>query len=296
MTQATLERRGQPELDVKKAEPDDLKLWSVTTILGVLDKPALLYWAAEQTANAAVAVAKSLPARVEEEGAASVVKWLRDARFRRPKDQLSDTEFGTQVHKLCEEYALTGAKPEVRRDVFLGDFDAAVGCLEQFDKWLQEWSPEYLATECTVYSPSYGVAGTCDGFMVLDGARVIFDYKSSKKSYGSDGKPTTLYPEVALQLAAYRHSEMAALWRPRHFESFRRRLYLLSEAERQAGVPVPEVDGGIGIKITPEHATAYPVRCDQEVYESFLYVLEAARWQFDLSKTVLGSPLERINT
>src|SRR5690606_31390192 len=38
---------GQPAEDVAEEAPDDLVLWSVTTIIGVLDKPALLYWAAE---------------------------------------------------------------------------------------------------------------------------------------------------------------------------------------------------------------------------------------------------------
>ena len=42
-------------------------MYSVTTIIGALDKPALLYWAAEETAKAAVTVAKSLPTRIEED-------------------------------------------------------------------------------------------------------------------------------------------------------------------------------------------------------------------------------------
>ena len=72
---------GQAPVDLKDAEPDDLRLWSVTTVIGALDKPALVYWSAEQTALAAVASANSLPARIDEEGTEAVVKWLRDARF-----------------------------------------------------------------------------------------------------------------------------------------------------------------------------------------------------------------------
>ena len=33
-------------VDVKKPADDDLRMWSVTTIIGCLDKPALMYWAA----------------------------------------------------------------------------------------------------------------------------------------------------------------------------------------------------------------------------------------------------------
>ena len=61
---------GQPALDGQKPAVDDTRHWSVTTIIGALDKPAPLYWAAEQTALAAVASAKVPPARIDEEGAA----------------------------------------------------------------------------------------------------------------------------------------------------------------------------------------------------------------------------------
>lgn len=287
-----LDRVGPQPVDVKNPDPDDLRLWSVTTILGVLDKPALLYWAAEQTAKEAVRVANTLPARVAEDGDEATIKWLRDARFRRPKDQLTDAEFGTQFHALAEEYTLTGVKPTPTRDIFKNDLDLAVACLDQFDTWLQRYQPEYLATEVTIYNATYGYAGTCDCFLSIDGVPLIGDYKSSKKSKDGQGRPTTLYPEVATQLAAYRHGEMAAVWRARRFESFRRRYYLLSTAEQDQAVPVPEVAGGVGIKVTPEHCTAYAVRCDTEVFDAFLYILEVARWQFDLSKRVLGEPLE----
>ncbi len=271
-------------VDVAKPEADDLRMWSVTTIIGALDKPALLYWAAQQSADAAVTIRHSLAQRVEEEGAEAVAKWIRDARFRRPKGKRSAAELGTDVHAALEQLAITGQMPEVD--------DEVRPFVVQFDRWAQRAQPEYEAAEVTVYSPRYGYSGTCDGFMTLQGERVIFDYKSSAKSVDSQGKQTGPYPEVALQLAAYRYAEMAATWRPRRYEQFRRRYYLLGEAERAAAVPVPEVDGGVVIHITPEHCDAYPVRCDEEIHTSFLYVLEAARWQFEISKQVIGKPLE----
>jgi hypothetical protein len=68
---------------------------------------------------------------------------------------------------------------------------------------------------------------------------------------------------------------------------------LLGEDERSVAVPMPEVDGGVAIHISPEHCTAYPVRCDEAVFEAFLFVAEAFRWANDLSKTVIGPPLVR---
>lgn len=289
MTMQEMAEAAKPVLEVleevlvKKPEADDLRLWSITTILGVLDKPALLYWAAEQTAEAAVSVAKSLGDRIEEEGEEAVVKWLRDARFRQPKQKRSAAQLGTDVHAALEEMALTGQYPTV--DAEVRPF------LEQFDRWAQKWQPQYEAAELTVYSPTYGYAGTSDGIMTIEGQRLFFDYKTSRKSFDAKGNPTGPYPEVGLQIAAARYAEFAATWRARRYEQFRRRYYLLGAAEREASVSVPDSDGGIVIHITPDHCDAYPVRCDKDVHTAFLYVLEAARYQFEMSKTIIGAPL-----
>jgi hypothetical protein len=271
--------------DVPKPSEDDERFWSVTTIIGQLDKPALLYWSAEEAAKCAVSVARSLPARIEEEGPEAVVKWLRDARFRPPKGQRSAADLGSAVHDACEEYAFTGQRPEVD--------DEVRPFLEQFDRWAQVWQPEYLAAEAAVYNRTYGYAGTLDAIAVVDGQKVLLDYKTSRKSIDGQGKPTGPYPEAALQLAAYRYSELLATWRARRFERYRRRYYLLSASEIELGHPMPALDGGVVLHLTPEHATLHALRCDEEVFESFLYAIEIARWQIEMSKHVVGSPLER---
>jgi hypothetical protein len=295
---------GQEAIQVDKAEPDDLQLWSVTTIIGALDKPALLYWAAQQTADAAIDNAATWQAMVEDRGREEASKWLRDARFRSPRTRLSAADLGTVAHTVCETYALTGVKPDrefITNEVLLKgsrelDLDAEVDTvcqmLEQFDGWLQRFTPSYQATEMAVYSTTFGYAGQCDALLTIDGVRFITDYKTSRDTYDSRGKLKLPYPEqVALQLAAYRYAEHAAVWRPRRFEKFRRRYYLLSPEEQQLAVPVPEVDTGLVIKLTPESCEAYPIRCDQDVHNAFLYVLEAFRWTQETSKTVMRQPL-----
>ncbi len=296
---------GQDPYTVDNADADDLTLWSVTTIIGVLDKPALLFWSAQQAAEAAVDAQSTWQAMLDERGRAEAVKWLRDARFRRPRDLLSAADLGVAVHKLCETYALTGTRPDkndvadtIRRIGGTNIDIAAEGpvvwqMLDRFDDWLGRFSPSYQAAEIAVYSPTYGVAGTLDALLTIDGTRFIADTKTTREPYDSRGKPKTPYPEVGLQLAAYRHMEYAAVWRPRRTEKFRRRYYLLSEAERAMAVPVPEVDGGLCIHITPEACEAYPVRCDQPVHRAFLHILEVARWRFVDERTVIGAPLER---
>ena len=164
--------------------------------------------------------------------------------------------------------------------------------LDQFDGWLQRFAPSYQATEVCVYTPEFGVAGTCDGFLTVDGQRFIFDIKTSREQFNSQGKQKGPYPEVALQLAAYRHASMAAVWRPRRTEKWRTRYYLLSPEEQALAVPVPEVDAGLCLYVTPGSCEAHPIRCDRPIYDSFLYVLEAYRFVQDTAKTVIGGPLE----
>lgn len=304
MTAVDLAELGQKPDDNATEAPDDYRLWSVTTIIGCLDKPALLYWAAEQTALAAVSVANSLPSRIAEDGEEETVKWLRDARFRRPKGRLSAASLGTCAHQACEEYALTGVRPdrarvaEIIRQEGGAKFDGVDNeapvlerMLDQFDGWLARFQPEYQAAEVTVYSPKFGYAGTADGFLTIDGMRAIIDYKTSREGFDKRGNAKGPYPEVGLQLAAYRWAECAAVWRPRRIEKFRRRYYLLSDAERERAAPVPEVDAGLVIHITPDHCEAFPVRCDERIHEAFLYVIEASRWMNETSKNVIGLPI-----
>lgn len=275
--------RGEQPQEQPAPAPVDTTLWSVTTLIGVLDKPALVQWAANCTAEEAVTKWKTWTAMAKQSGPEEAMKWLSKARWRNPPDESGAAELGTRVHAVCEEYALTGIRPAVD--------DEVRPFFEQFDRWLQLFSPSYQATEVTVYSPTYGYAGQCDGFFTIDGTRFIFDYKTTKKAFDKKGNPAKAYPEVALQLAAYRYAEWAAVWRPRRYEHYKRRYYLLSPEERAAAVKVPEVDTGLCIKITREHCYAYPVECGPEIFRSFLHTIEAARFQFEQSQRVIGAPL-----
>lgn len=287
------QRLGQPAMDIAEADPGDRLMWSVTTLIDVLDRPALMYWSAEQAALAAVhsestwrgMLADDDPdCRHESAEACAVIKWLRDARYRKPKGIRSATDLGTDVHTAIESYALTGTKPEVDAEV--------QPFLDRFDEWAQQFSPSYQATEVAVFHPDFAYAGTADAFLTINGVRFIADYKSTRKIVDSRGQPTKPYPEtVGLQLAAYRNAKFAAVWRARRLERMRRRYYALSAAEMSMAVPVPEVDTGLVIHISPAACEAYPIECGPDVFEAFLAAQDAARWVQQTSKRVMGQPL-----
>lgn len=265
---------------------EDMRLWSVTTIIGALDKPALVPWAALRTAEAAVDNLHVVEHRLEHEGRDSAIDYLKNARFRGRRDERSATDLGTAVHKACEYAAVHGHfRAEDTGDDELKPF------LRQYRRFLQDYQPKYIAAEVTVFSPQWGYAGTCDAFLEIDGVNYIVDYKTSREDLDAKGNQKGPYPEVALQLAAYRHAELAAVWRARAQEQFRRRYYLLSDAERELAVPVPKADHGLVVYLTPERYGLYPVRCDEEIHDLFLAVIDAARFTLDVGHNVIGNPL-----
>jgi hypothetical protein len=266
---------------VDRPADTDQRLWSVTTIIGASSsKDALINWAAKETARAAVSSLKSVQAIIADDGPDAAVEWLKGARYRARQGQRTATELGTAVHAACERYALTGQRPQVD--------DEIRPFLDRFEDWCQQFQPAYEAAEMTVYSPTYGYAGTMDAIVKVDGLAAVTDYKTSRDDLDDKGKPKGPWPDVALQLAAYRYADFAGPWPTRRYEYFRRRYYLLGPDEQADAVPIPEVDGGLCLYITPQRCEAYPVRCDEPIFEAFLYAVERARWSLETQRTVLG--------
>lgn len=290
-------------IDVEEAAEDDKHFFSVTTVLKALSSPALEYWAIKQAAMAAIDSQATWNAMLDDAGRVETIKWLCGARWRRPKLELGADQLGTVVHKLCETFAITGQKPD--RD-FCADLIRAHAAptveldseihvaglmLNQFDKWCDRAQPDYTAAEQPVYSDRFGYAGSLDAILTIDGVRLLTDYKTRREPLTAKGEAQRPYGETALQLAGYRHADLQGVVRPRRVEKYKRRYYLLGDAERDLAQPMEPVDGGLCIIITPQSCEAYPVRCDQEVFDFFLYTFEAWRWLEDVSKRVIGEPL-----
>lgn len=296
-----LPRHGEV-LENVKAEVGDEIMHSVTRVTSVLDKSdALIGWACGLQAERTITNLPRIYSRLKHEGEASAIEYVAGLRWQ-TDGLLSDSALGTLAHGLFDAFALSGTRPEVvpemhpdhaRDDTLLDPRDVhnLERMLDQFSRFLDEFQPEYLATEVVVYHPTYGFAGQSDGFLVIDGHAYIVDYKTSRKSWTKANKPRGPYPEVGLQLAAYRYCTHAAVWRARRYQSYSRRYYLLSKTEREMAVPVPEVEGGLAIYVTPERYGVYPVRCGPDMFDAFLFCLEMARWSFNVAKDVVGNPM-----
>jgi hypothetical protein len=240
------------------------RFWSVTTVIGCLDKPAIPRWSAKRAAEFAVEHADSWLALARTGQKTAAVDLIKNAPWRE-RDAAADV--GTAVHKAVELYTLGQSFPTWADDV--------AGHMAQFEKFLNAYEPEFELAEASVFHRGHKWAGTLDGICTfkkapkqhesLVGKRTIFDIKTSNEGRQGHG----LYPEIALQLGAYSHAEFIGL--PNGDEA-----------------PMPEIEAGAGLWLRPDKWAVVPVRVDDEVYNAFRYIIEAFRWATDIAPAVLG--------
>lgn len=262
------------------------KFWSVTTVIsGGLPKPALLPWGINSVAEAAVHKRKTLLAMTSEcetdgkctpgqwcSSCDAAVRWLKSSPYQQ-RDKAAD--LGSRIHEAAEAYKLGKPAPPWPDDI--------APTMGQYERWLNLLEPTFEQVEQTVYNRTQRYAGTLDAIIRLpltdrtrqlalsadwplpedrDYLLLLIDYKSGK----------AIYPEVALQLAAYRYAEYMRL--PDNSEA-----------------PVPVVDGAAALHLLPDAFHFLPVRADAEVFNAFLYARETFRFMEEISKTVIGHDL-----
>lgn len=163
------------------------KAWGTTSIIGVLDKPALLYWVANQTIGF---IEKTLvPGKSLDE---LEIKWMLDEAkkaFRVRRDKAAD--IGTLVHEWLERYIKAGVNKE--KLPALPTNKEMRHCLKGFFDWVKDNKVKFIASEQKIYSKKYNYAGTFDASAIVNGKRTIIDFKTGKG----------LYPEMKLQATAY---------------------------------------------------------------------------------------------
>lgn len=255
-------------------------LWSVTTLikmaLGISD--SLNNWAVRYTAEFAIDNADLLRAHVEKRGRDETIDYLIRRRFEH-RNKAADR--GSEVHRYAKAIAL-GQDPGPIED-FLVPF------VEQLTGWITTWEPEYLLAEAPVYNPEQGYAGTLDGIMRLLNKRLLFDIKTTDKKPDARSRPP--YPEVALQLTAYRRATHLGILAEQRYEGRGNRYYVYDPTVEHE--PMPEVDAAICIVVSPYDCFARAIRTNDQVWRAWQHMQQMAAWKDGLSKDVLGPELTR---
>lgn len=158
---------------------------------------------------------------------------------------------GTSVHALAERISKgeTVENFSIEQKPFV----------DAFLEFMIAYQPTFIETEATVFSRTYGYAGTMDTVVEIGGNRYVMDYKTGK----------SVWPEAALQISAYRYAEF--IGRPNGEED-----------------EMPTCDGGLVLHLRPSGYEVLPVDTSLPVFETFLSTLDIFRWLKIDSESAIG--------
>lgn len=154
----------------------------VTSILKILDKPALIPWAVKMCATY---IEENLPVGVPIDELQK--KQLIDESKKIYRKKSTDAaDHGTLLHEWIEKW-IKGQNPEPFTNEILR------ASADQFVKWATENKVEFKSSERKIYSKEHDYCGTADIFGRIDGKSFVGDLKTS----------SGIYDEMLLQISAY---------------------------------------------------------------------------------------------
>ena len=161
------------------------KVPGVTSILSMLPKPFLQFWAAKMVSEFAVDNFGAYSALVMNGQREAAVDLLKAAPRRYTQSRANN---GTEIHDIYEQLS-RGEDPRVHPELQF--------YVSHWKSWADKFQPEFLFNEETIWSDKHRYAGSFDFIAKVQGETVIGDWKTTKSTY----------PDVALQLAAYAHAD-----------------------------------------------------------------------------------------
>lgn len=222
----------------------------VTTILGVLNKPALTKWAATSVAEYVADHAEAI-AHLYEAGRGPMVAALKNTPWQK-RDDAADR--GTKLHDYAEKL-LRGEEVDVDGEL--------APVIENALRFLDEWRIQPLLIEAPVASREHSYAGKLDfvGRYVNPRTGVagvgIFDWKSAKR----------IYAACAFQNAAYGMAEF-------HGED--------GDEHSMADLGIT---ASFGVHIAPDACDCYPLPYGEKIHAEFVTIRHA----FDINKRAEGN-------
>lgn len=234
------------------------KVPGVTSIIDVLNKPALVPWAAKMAAEYAVNNLSMLTevAKSDKFAAIDLIKNAHKRRSGAAADQ------GTGVHGYVERLMVGERGFSVQKD--------AMPFLRNFADFQQEFGARSLRSEQTLWNTQLdGYAGTCDGIWFLDALPDPGPYIIDVKTGGSG-----IYPEAALQLSAYQHAE-----------------YMMNaDGTREDMVSTA---GSFALWLRPTGWALIPLDTGQETFDTFLHLREAFVWTKTRKDSSVGAAINK---
>lgn len=142
---------------------DGTRVPGVTTVIGILNKPALIKWANNLG--------------------------LQGIDSNKYRDEMAD--IGTLAHQMIVDY-FNGIETDTS-EYSENQINLAENCLLSFWEWEKGHKIEVILAEEALISNEYGYGGTIDCFCKLDNQLTLLDFKTGR----------AIYDEYFYQLAAY---------------------------------------------------------------------------------------------
>lgn len=158
---------------------------SVTTVLSVINKPALISWASKMAVES---IAGQLePGVAYDEMQLQAI--LEAGRIAHQKKKTDAGNMGTFIHNWVEKH-IAGENPGMPVN------EQMKKCVESFLEWENKYKVKFLVSEQMIYSRKFKYTGKLDFICEIDGKLYLGDLKTS----------SGIYPEMYIQTAAYRYA------------------------------------------------------------------------------------------
>lgn len=234
----------------------------VTSVVDMLPKPWLKFWAAKLVAETAVFNPGWIATAVggDPQGA---VDYLKRAPMRNTG---AAADIGSEAHEVWEKMARGEKLPRQHPDM--------EPFVRGFREFLDVFEPEFLHIEETVWSETHGYAGSFDSIVRIsaekldqdEDAIVILDNKTTRSG---------VHAEVALQLNAYARAD-----------------YILNKDGSQT--PLPEINAAAVFHCRPEGWQLVPVRLGDDLFSLFCSLIPVLSWEKELKPTATADPIHSV--
>jgi hypothetical protein len=159
-------------------------------------------------------------------------------------------DVGDIVHDLVEAWSIGTPYPDPPKNVN--------GYINQFIDFLTTERPEFIENEVTLWSRTYGYAGTADFIVKIGGRTLLADLKTGKN----------LHDEIGLQLSALSEAN-----------------FILRVDGTEEAIPV--IDGLAGLHLRPRSWKLVEISYARECFECFLHAKGVMEWMEEIAPNIL---------
>ncbi len=183
---------------------DGKPMMGCTTVLNVINKPALIQWAANETVkwireNCEVQHPDTSPLYQVKDTELDKAK----VAHRKKKEKAAD--WGSIVHAAVETWIKSRQIPTtvVVKELAYEILPEHLVAINNFIKWAEDNKVQFFESEKQIYSKDWWVAGTVDFVCKIDGKLMVGDLKTSSDIYETMFLQTAAYAKMLMEMGVY---------------------------------------------------------------------------------------------